>query len=245
MGASWQTKIMPIVAENLHRLRGIKPPALLPVLPLVALCFASCRDTSVVLYRVPKANPAATATAFTAVAPAQAEVQARAVSIGAPMADPKVAVALSNDLTWIAPSRWVAKPAGGMRKGSYTVNGAGGVTADVAITAFPGDVGGEVANLNRWRGQIKLPPLTAAAAATAITRLEVNGLKIAFVDLVNPAAAVPNSLLGAMVPVGGNTWFFKMLGPDALVARERPAVIALLQTVTIAAQATPVAATAP
>ena len=31
-------------------------------------------------------------------------------------------------------------------------------------------------------------------------------------------------MLGAIVPRAGETWFFKLTGPDALVAREKPAL---------------------
>ena len=37
-------------------------------------------------------------------------------------------------------------------------------------------------------------------------------------------------LLGAIVPVGAETWFFKLSGPAALVARERTAFIECLAT---------------
>jgi hypothetical protein len=37
-------------------------------------------------------------------------------------------------------------------------------------------------------------------------------------------------VLGALVPHAGATWFFKLDGPDAVVAREKSAFIAFLQT---------------
>jgi hypothetical protein len=33
--------------------------------------------------------------------------------------------------------------------------------AEVTVSAFPGDTGGLLANLNRWRGQIGLEPVQA------------------------------------------------------------------------------------
>jgi hypothetical protein len=108
--------------------------------------------------------------------------------------------------------------------------------AELAVTAFPGDVGGEAANVNRWRGQIQLPPLGEAEVAANITRLEANGLNIAVVDL----AGGSTRMLGAIVPFGGATWFFKLLGPDAVVAGERPLFLEFLSTLRPeAAPATP------
>ena len=151
------------------------------------------------------------------------------------MAATPVATATGAALTWSAPARWQAKPASSMRRGSYTLSGEGTATADLAITAFTGDVGGESANVNRWRGQLALTPLPAAEATAALTRLSVGDLKLAVVDLSGTANGQPARLLGAMVPFGGATWFFKLIGPDALVAQEKPAFLAFLQTVQPAA----------
>jgi hypothetical protein len=151
------------------------------------------------------------------------------------MAATPVATATGAALTWTAPARWQAKPASSMRRGSYTLAGEGTATADLAITAFPGDVGGEVANVNRWRGQLSLPPLPEAQAAPTLTRLTVGPLKLAVVELTGTANGGPARLLGAMVPFGDATWFFKLMGPDTLVAQEKSAFLAFLQTVQPAA----------
>ena len=37
-------------------------------------------------------------------------------------------------------------------------------------------------------------------------------------------------MLGVMVPHGGATWFYKLTGPAALVAGEKPAFLAFVQT---------------
>ena len=138
-------------------------------------------------------------------------------------------------LTWTAPAHWKAKPGSAMRKGSYAIAGDGG-EADLAITAFPGDVGGDLANLNRWRGQIQLPPVAPAEFEASRERLERNGLQMTIVDIVGTGASAQR-ILGAMIPYGGATWFVKLMGPDALVAKEKAAFTAFLDTV----KATPAA----
>jgi hypothetical protein len=147
------------------------------------------------------------------------------------MATTAVATASGAGLTWTAPAHWVAKPASAMRKATFTFTSPDGTTADLAITAFPGDVGGELANLNRWRGQLSLPPITETEVAAAITRYEYNSLRIAVVDFTGTSSTPPTRMLGAMVPVGSATWFFKLTGPDAFVASEKPTFLAFLQTV--------------
>jgi hypothetical protein len=118
-----------------------------------------------------------------------------------------------------------------MRKGSYAITDDTGATADLSITAFPGDVGGDLANVNRWRGQLQLPPLAAAELASATTHLDANDLHFTTVDFTGGPGATPQRVLGAIVPVGNATWFFKLTGPAALVAREQAAFAAFLQTI--------------
>jgi len=109
--------------------------------------------------------------------------------------------------------------------------GDGGTAADLGITSFPGGVGGEIANVNRWRGQLGLEPLSEENANRAITRREANGLKMAIVEFVGTTNGAPSRLIGAWVPHGTATWFFKLLGPDAVVAKEQAAFLEFLASV--------------
>lgn len=145
------------------------------------------------------------------------------------MANTAVATAGGAGLTWTAPSHWKPKPSSAMRKGSFAIVGEG-VEADLSITAFPGNVGGDLANLNRWREQIKLPPVTQAEFEAAAQRVERNGLRMTVVDLVGTGAGAQR-ILGAMIPHGAATWFVKLMGPDALVAKEKAAFTAFLETI--------------
>lgn len=201
------------------------------LLSIVSLALlAGCRESKVSSYRIPKEKgadlPPAAATSTTPGQPAP----------GADMASTAVPTANGSDLTWTAPADWKPKPPGAMRKGSFAVTGENGATADLSITAFPGDVGGELANLNRWRGQIQLGPLQPADLAAATSRSERNGLTFIVVDFANTSAASPQRILGAIVPFNGATWFFKLMGPDALVAQHKPAFLAFLETVRPPAQ---------
>ena len=188
----------------------------------------ACRDQKIASYRVPKEKEAAVPPANSAAAPATAPPPS-----GDAMANTAVTTASGVGLTWSAPAHWKAKPASAMRKGSYAVPGEARAEADLSITAFPGDVGGDLANLNRWRGQIQLPPLSASDVGTASTHADYNDLHFTVVDFANPQSPTPQRILGAIVPLENATWFFKLMGPDALVAREKPAFEAFLQTVKV------------
>ena len=204
---------------------------------IVAL--SACRKAAVESYRVPKeaateaakSDPASANPTAPAAPTAAAASGSTPATGGASMAATPVATAAGAGLRWSAPSHWVAKPASAMRKGSYTVKSDGVAgEADLSITAFPGDVGGDLANLNRWRGQVQLPPVAAGDLASALQTREHNGLTLKVVDLAGTGANSQH-ILGAMVPYGGDTWFFKLMGPDAVVAKEKGAFTAFLDTI--------------
>lgn len=204
-------------------------------LAALTLSLAACRDQKVASYRVPKEKdpvmPAANADAATApnapmMPPAASGANANPNSN---MAATAVPTASGAGLVWSAPAAWKTKPASAMRKGSYAV-GDSGAEADLSITAFPGDVGGELANINRWRGQVSLPPLADADVAASVTRTKENGLAITIVDFAGTGANAQR-VLGAMVPFAGATWFFKLIGPDAVVAKAKPEFLAFVKTV--------------
>ncbi len=146
------------------------------------------------------------------------------------MASTPVPTASGTDLTWSAPATWTAKPNGAMRKGSFSVKGEG-AEADLSITAFPGSTGGLLANLNRWRGQLGLAPLGENELDTNSVHLDVAGLQLVSVDFAGNTGGKPTRILGAIVPNGSDTWFFKLMGPDTLVANEKPAFLEFLRTI--------------
>jgi hypothetical protein len=153
-----------------------------------------------------------------------------AAAAPADMANTIVNKAEGLGLKWTAPANWQSRPATAMRKATYFVPGENGAAGDLSVTAFPGDVGGELANLNRWRGQLQLPPLAEGDVAGAVTRLSPNGLSVTLVDFSGGPADKPTRLLGAIVPYGGATWFFKLIGPVDLVAKEKPVFLNFVQS---------------
>lgn len=174
------------------------------------LLFAGCRDREVRSYRVPKEQPGTPALADAPGAPAAA----------------------APALTWTAPAEWTEQPAGGFRRGSFTLPGAEGADADFSIIAFPGDAGGLVENLNRWRGQIGLPAFTEEEAQAALEHVDgAAGLHFHVVDFTGTVSGAPVRILGAVLPYGNESWFFKVMGPEPTVAAARPAFLQFLQTV--------------
>jgi hypothetical protein len=112
----------------------------------------------------------------------------------------------------------------------FEASGEGG-KAEITVSMFPGDVGGTVANVNRWRGQVGLAPMDETAVNQALTPLEVEGGSAMIVEMLNDQAGSGKRLVGVIWPRGTHTWFYKMVGDDALVAREKAALIRFVQSV--------------
>lgn len=209
---------------------------------LLLLVSAGCRDREITSYRAPKDPVAQPAPSSGAPANPSGELPAGHPPIDggqagsarpaggdgmSQMANTAVPTASGTDLKWTAPADWAAKPGSAMRKGSYAVRGPGG-DADLAITAFPGDTGGLEANLNRWRGQVGLPPQSGADLTGPLERFSTHGLEVTVADY---SGSNGTRLLGAIVPFQGNTWFFKLMGPEATVAAAKPGFLEFLRTV--------------
>jgi hypothetical protein len=218
-----------------------RTPLLILTLAIPFVAFG-CRDDKITSYRVPKDSPPPPA-----VAPADPHagldippVNANATPVPVPappsdMASTPVPTATGGNLTWTAPDSWQSRPASAMRKATFIIPGAtAGEQAELAITAFPGNVGGNLANLNRWRQQLQLAPISAGELGSALVHLHAGDLHIDVAELLGPAPAdgkPRQRVLGAIVPFNGATWFFKLTGPDALVAREKAAFMAFVQTI--------------
>lgn len=220
--------------------------ALLLIFPLAVI---GCRDPKVAAYRVPKEKAApgdaraghAHDMGAEAAPPAAATAGGGAEGAGgmSPGNAHGLQTAAGNALAWTVPAQWQSKPAGMVRKATYIIAADTGAAAELAVTAFPGDVGGEAANVNRWRGQLGLGAVDDTAAVAAIERIVANGLEIGVVDLADDRPEAATRMLGGMVPYDGATWFFKLVGPGATVAKEKPAFIEFLKTIKPAPAATP------
>ncbi len=152
-------------------------------------------------------------------------------------------VAAAPALHWTAPKGWAEQPATGFRKGSFLVRSADGKQADISVISFPEQAGGLLANVNRWRDQLKLAPITNEGEAG--TPMPVAGRDMFFVDLVSAQPLQSNGaktrILGGIFPLNGETWFFKMMGPDEIVEGQRDAFRKFLGSVHLEESAGPLA----
>jgi hypothetical protein len=97
---------------------------------------------------------------------------------------------------------------------------------DVSVTVLPGDAGGELANVNRWRNQIGLPPIDGAALAAARKPVPSGAGAISLYDFTS----ADKRLVAGLTLVDGNSWFIKMTGEAAAVGRARSDFLRLVES---------------
>ena len=99
------------------------------------------------------------------------------------------------------------------------------------VSPLTGDGGGMVMNLTRWRGQLGLPPATDADAANLPT-IDASGTKATVVEMsgTNVRTGQPAKLIGVILPQGGQTWFYKLMGDPDLVTQQKDALIQFVQS---------------
>jgi hypothetical protein len=131
---------------------------------------------------------------------------------------------------WRVPEGWQETPPTQMLISRFEVNADDG-QVEITVSSFPGDVGGTVANVNRWRGQIGLPPQSEAEVKQALQSLDVAGGRAMFVDMTNRQETGSTRLIGVIWPQAGNTWFYKLSGDEPVAEREKGAFLAFVQSV--------------
>ncbi len=126
-----------------------------------------------------------------------------------------------RQILWSAPAGWTEKPGSGFRYASFEVPGPEGRTGDLSVTLLEGDAGGLLSNVNRWREQIGLDPLSAPELTSRAREMRSGGRDFILVTFVSRDLLIDGKfkkrLLAAVCSAGGKTWFFKLTGEDALV----------------------------
>lgn len=197
----------------------------------VAALLCGCGRNDIQVYRVAKQS-----------APS---LSAEAQSGGLPAGHPDIASAAASparasdapNLTWTLPAGWEQVPAGEMRVASFRIKGEPGKQADVGIFPLPGMAGRDIDNVNRWRGQVGLEPVSEEAMAKAAEPVEIAAQKGQLFDVAgqNPSSGDKMRILAAIQRRDDISWFFKMNGDDALVGQQKPAFVQFLKSLQFSA----------
>ena len=118
--------------------------------------------------------------------------------------------------THTLPEGWVEKPASSMVLLSLQSGTSPHELVNVAVSAFPGEVGGQLANINRWRRQIGMGPIEADAMAAMVKLVTIAGMDAWQVDLTGEGDVV--RMVVSAVFHDGKTWFVKMTGSSEAVS---------------------------
>ncbi|MCC6545612.1 hypothetical protein IT570_00475 [Candidatus Sumerlaeota bacterium] len=137
----------------------------LPAIFLGVILISGCDREEITVTNIPKGSE---------------KIVAASASAQAAEASPPAASAAVPDVLriWRLPEGWSEVPSTTpMRLATIRVEGLGGEPVEVAVTSFPGEVGGELANVNRWRSQLELPPVEAKDVDAALRRFSHEGYR--------------------------------------------------------------------
>ncbi len=129
------------------------------------------------------------------------------------------------------PPDWKEAPPTQFVTAKYVVAGAGDTKAEVSVSTLGGDGGGLLANVNRWRGQLSLPPISEADLTKQSSSLDAATGKATVVDLSGTDKTGRKArLIGAVAPQAGQTCFFKLMGDPEVVEAQKAAFAKFVQT---------------
>lgn len=137
-------------------------------------------------------------------------------------------------VSWTVPKGWQEKPGSGFRYATFIVPGPGGATADLSVTVLDGDAGGILSNINRWRGQLGVSPLSSAQWAKEEKVIRPAGRSMVYATFAGEPSASngnkKNRMTAAIFSAEGKTWFFKLVGDDVTVRSATPDFMKFLES---------------
>jgi hypothetical protein len=139
----------------------------------------------------------------------------------------------SDKPLWVVPPTWKEMPPTQMLLAKFVIAGSGNAKAEVNVSSLSGTGGGVLANVNRWRRQVGLSEATASDLDKLVTSLDVGSGKAMLVDMTGTDAKTGQKarLVGAIVPQSEQSWFYKLMGDEQIVEREKEVFTKFVQTV--------------
>lgn len=144
-------------------------------------------------------------------------------------ADASAPISHDGQPNWRVPSDWQEVSGGQFLVAKFLLKGAGDAAAAVNVSRSAGDGGGLAPNVNRWRGQLGLPPVDQISTSP----VGITGVNASLVELtgINARTGQPTQLIGIIVTQADHTWFYKLMGDTNIVANQKDAFIKFVQGV--------------
>ena len=103
------------------------------------------------------------------------------------------------------PEGWSEVPGSGMRKVSYSIDG---TSIDFyLISLMMGDV---PSNVNRWRGQVGLPPASPEAITQEVESFQIGEHGVKYIEIYNEDGG--RGIISAIVDLAPKFWYFTAKG---------------------------------
>jgi len=175
----------------------------------------SCRDSEVKVYKIAK-DPGSDAEVdrgeevYAPYAGGSAPYANKANPALVDVVEEKIEV--QTLVSWNLPEGWAELPVSRMVKAKFQAG-----DATVSISDFPGTVGGDLANVNRWLGQIGLPTVGGDELSDLIQLKQMGGKPYKYVQLEGSSSGMD----AAWIFDGERSYFIKLTGSAASVKEQR------------------------
>ena len=124
------------------------------------------------------------------------------------------------------PKGWTEQEASGMRTASYAIEG----TA-IDFYLIPLMVGDVPSNVNRWRGQVGLPPESPEAIAEKVETFQIDGHETHYIEILNTEN--DRGIVAAIVDLAPQYWYFTAKGPASELESHTQEIRAFLESLKI------------
>jgi hypothetical protein len=122
-----------------------------------------------------------------------------------------------------------------MRAASFLYKGRNGQPVDISVVPLAGEAGGDLSNVNRWRGQLQLPPISEQELNAQAENIKAGKNPMRIVEFVSDQPLIENRykqrMVAAIAPHEGETLFVKMMGEDAAVREAKPSFRQFLNSI--------------
>lgn len=123
------------------------------------------------------------------------------------------------------PEGWEKIPSTEMRVASFRIPSTDGIDGDVSVIPLQGDGGSDIENVNRWRAQLRLPPLESDLDPAIGETKEGESGSFLLTHMVSEETLFSDNRHGAISTAilrkGNFTWFFKIAGEAEMLRNNR------------------------